>query len=64
MTLLPPHINGSTSPEFDRSHLRQFVQCIDRELLPQIQIQSNSTHNNPVVVKQRATGIKYFAASY
>lgn len=50
MTRLPPHINGSTSPEFDRSHLRQFVQCIDRELLPQIQLHSNFTHNNPVVV--------------
>ncbi len=50
MTILPPHIDGATSPEFDRSHLRQFVQCIDRELLPQIQLHNNSTHNNPVVV--------------
>jgi hypothetical protein len=50
MTSRPPHINESASPECDRSHLRQFVQCIDRELLPQIQLYSNSTHNNPVVV--------------
>jgi hypothetical protein len=50
MTLRPPHIDGTANPEFDRSHLRQFVQCIDRELLPQLQLHSNSTHNNPVVV--------------
>ena len=52
MTILPPHINGSAIPEFDQSHLGQFVQCIHSELLPQIQIHSNSSHNNPVVVEQ------------
>jgi hypothetical protein len=50
MTILPPDINGSANLEFDRSHLHQFVECIDRELLPQLQLHSNSNHHNPVVV--------------
>lgn len=49
MTMPPPHINESASLEFDRSQLSQFIECVGQELLPQIQIQSSSTHN-PVVV--------------
>jgi hypothetical protein len=50
MTSRPPDIDESANPEFDRSQLHQFVQCIDRELLSQLQLHNNSTHNNPVVV--------------
>jgi len=54
MTIIPPHISGSASPQFDRAPLSQFIQCVSQELLTQIQIKSNSTHN-PVVVEQLPT---------
>jgi hypothetical protein len=45
----PSSINKAKSPEFDRSQLSQFIQCVDQELLTQIHIQSSGTHN-PVMV--------------
>jgi hypothetical protein len=55
MTLNPPHFDGLANPESDRSHLHQLVQCIERELLPQLQLHSNSTHNDPVTIDRVPT---------
>ncbi len=45
-----PYTSRLEIPEFDRSSLHRLIQCIDQELLTQIQIQSITTHN-PVVVQ-------------
>ena len=50
MTMLPPYSNGLETLEFDRSLLPQFIQCVNEELLTQIQIHSSLAHN-PVVVE-------------
>jgi hypothetical protein len=50
MTMPSPHANRWESPEFDRSSLHRFIQCVNQELLAQIQIQSSGAHN-PVVVE-------------
>jgi hypothetical protein len=51
VTIIPPHISGAASPQFDRDPLSQLLQIVNQELLTQIQIKSSFT-NNPVIVEQ------------
>jgi hypothetical protein len=51
---IPPHISGSACPQFDRDSLSQFIQCVSKQLLTQIQIESSFT-NNPVIVERLPT---------
>jgi hypothetical protein len=54
VTIIPPHISGAASPQFDRDPLSQLLHCVSQELLTQIQIESDLT-NNPVIVDRLPT---------